>query len=65
MSKKITMRVTALHVIHCNAPVPEAVLEDVARQQVNVIMAGGHVVAGPKPCLSRFRIRPDSVIDDN
>ncbi len=43
------MRVAALYDIHGNLPALDAVLGDVAREQVDVIVIGGDVVAGPQP----------------
>jgi predicted phosphodiesterase len=43
------MRVAALYDIHGNAPALRAVLQDVARAQVDRIVIGGDVVAGPLP----------------
>ena len=41
------MRVAALNDIHGNLPALEAVLADVAREGVDVIVCGGDVVGGP------------------
>ena len=43
------MRVAALYDIHGNLPALEAVLEDVRRADVNLIVIGGDVVPGPLP----------------
>jgi len=46
-------RVAALYDIHGNLPALEAVLEEVRRVGVDVIVVGGDVVPGPQPreCL--------------
>jgi predicted phosphodiesterase len=41
------MRVAALNDVHANAPALEAVLEDVRKAQVDVIVFGGDVIPGP------------------
>jgi predicted phosphodiesterase len=43
------MRVAALYDIHGNLPALEAVLEDVARAEVDRIVVGGDVLPGPMP----------------
>ncbi len=43
------MRVAALYDIHGNLPALEAVLEDVRRAGVDVVVVGGDVVPGPMP----------------
>jgi putative phosphoesterase len=43
------MRVAALYDIHGNLPALEAVLEDVRRADVDLIVVGGDVVPGPMP----------------
>jgi putative phosphoesterase len=43
------MRLAALYDIHGNAPALEAVLEEAGRLQVELIVVGGDVVAGPMP----------------
>jgi predicted phosphodiesterase len=43
------MRVAALYDIHGNLPALEAVLDDVRRADVNLIVIGGDVVPGPLP----------------
>jgi putative phosphoesterase len=50
------MRVAALHDVHGNLPALEAVLADVASLEVETIVIGGDVVAGPFPreCLERL-----------
>ncbi|MBA3347295.1 MAG: metallophosphoesterase family protein, partial [Actinobacteria bacterium] len=47
------MRVAALHDVHGNLPALEAVLAEVASLEVERIVCGGDVVAGPYPreCL--------------
>jgi len=41
------MQVAALYDIHGNLPALEAVLEEVCRREVDVIVVGGDVVPGP------------------
>lgn len=50
------MRVAALHDVHGNLPALEAVLAEVAALEVDRIVCGGDVVAGPFPreCLERL-----------
>lgn len=43
------MRVAALYDVHGNLPALEAVLADVARADVDAVVVGGDVVAGPWP----------------
>jgi predicted phosphodiesterase len=43
------MRVAALYDVHGNLPALEAVLADVARADVDAVVIGGDVVAGPWP----------------
>lgn len=43
------MRVAALYDIHANLPALEAVLEDVQRAEVQLIIVGGDVLPGPMP----------------
>src|SRR5918995_7186725 len=51
------MRVAALHDVHGNLPALEAVLAEVRSLDVDRIVCGGDVVAGPFPreCLERLR----------
>jgi putative phosphoesterase len=51
------MRVAALHDVHGNLPALEAVLAEVRALDVDRIVCGGDVVAGPFPqeCLDRLR----------
>jgi putative phosphoesterase len=51
------MKVAALHDVHGNLPALEAVLAEVASLEVDKIVVGGDVVAGPFPgeCLERLR----------
>lgn len=51
------MRIAALYDIHGNAPALEAVLADVAAAQVDAIVVGGDILAGPLPseCLTLLR----------
>lgn len=43
------MRIAAIYDIHGNASALEAVLQDIQRARVDVIVVGGDVVAGPMP----------------
>ncbi len=43
------MRVAALYDVHGNLPALEAVLEDVQRAEVDVVLVGGDLAAGPFP----------------
>ena len=43
------MRVAAIYDIHGNLPALEAVLRDIAQAQVDLVVVGGDVVAGPMP----------------
>jgi putative phosphoesterase len=51
------VRVAALYDIHGNLPALEAVLDDVERAEVDVIVCGGDVAADPMPgeCVARLR----------
>lgn len=55
------MRVAALYDVHGNLPALEAVLADLERDEVDVLVCGGDVVWGPMPaeCLELLR-RADS-----
>jgi predicted phosphodiesterase len=44
------MRIAALYDIHGNLPALEAVLEEVRRLEVDLVVVGGDVVPGPMPC---------------
>jgi predicted phosphodiesterase len=55
------MRVAALYDIHGNLPALEAVLREIAQAQVDLIVIGGDVVAGPMPretlaCLTNLAL---------
>ncbi|MGA2013252.1 MAG: metallophosphoesterase [Solirubrobacteraceae bacterium] len=43
------MRVAALYDIHGNLPALRAVLADVARDSVDLVLIGGDVATGPLP----------------
>jgi putative phosphoesterase len=43
------VRVAALYDIHANLPALRAVLDDVSRERVDVVLVGGDVAAGPLP----------------
>lgn len=49
-------RVAALYDIHGNLPALEAVLDDVRREQVDLIVIGGDVVPGPMPLETMKRV---------
>jgi putative phosphoesterase len=51
------MRVAALYDVHGNLPALEAVLEEVEREQPDVIVFGGDIVAGPMPRETLERVR--------
>jgi len=53
-------RVAALYDIHGNRPALEAVLAEVAREDVDLVVIGGDVVPGPmvRECLERVRHLP-------
>src|SRR5688500_5141139 len=51
------MRVAALYDVHGNLPALEAVLEEVEREQSDVIVFGGDIVAGPMPKETLERVR--------
>ena len=50
------MKVAALYDIHGNLPALEAVLEEVSREGVDMLVVGGDVVPGPMPreCFDRL-----------
>ncbi|MBV9109692.1 MAG: metallophosphoesterase family protein, partial [Gemmatimonadetes bacterium] len=50
------MRIAALYDIHGNLPALDAVLAEVAREAVDLLVIGGDVVPGPMPgeCLDRL-----------
>lgn len=43
------MRIAAIYDIHGNLPALEAVLHDIEREQVDALVVGGDVIAGPMP----------------
>jgi len=49
-------RVAALYDIHGNLPALEAVLEDLGRERVDLVMIGGDVLAGPMPVEALERL---------
>jgi predicted phosphodiesterase len=51
------MRVAALYDVHGNLPALDAVLRDVEREGVDVVVVGGDVAAGPMPVESLDRLR--------
>jgi len=50
------MRVAALYDIHGNLPALDAVLHDVRRQHVDIIVVGGDVLPGPMPLETMRRL---------
>lgn len=50
-------RVAALYDVHANLPALEAVLADVASADVDAIVFGGDLVAGPLPAQTLARVR--------
>lgn len=51
------MRIAALYDIHGNLPALEAVLDELAGVQPDVIVAGGDIVSGPMPAQTLARLR--------
>lgn len=51
------MRICALYDIHANLPALEAVLDDIGRAAVDLIIVGGDVVPGPMPHETLARLR--------
>jgi putative phosphoesterase len=51
------MRIAALYDIHANLPALDAVLADVAREGVDLVLVGGDVMPGPmpRPALARLQ----------
>src|SRR5919108_3308877 len=47
--ERSVMRVAAIYDIHGNLPALEAVLQDIAQAEVDQVVVGGDVVAGPMP----------------
>src|SRR5205823_7265120 len=45
--RKQTMKIAALYDIHGNLPALEAVLSEIDREEVDVIVVGGDIVPGP------------------
>lgn len=52
-----TMRVAALYDIHGNLPALEAVLDELDREHVDLVVVGGDVLPGPMPCETLDRLR--------
>lgn len=50
------MRIAALYDIHGNLPALEAVLAEIAREDVNAVVVGGDVAAGPMPSQTIERL---------
>ena len=55
------MRTAALYDIHGNLPALEAALDDIARADVDAIVIGGDVVAGPMPAETLALLRAQSL----
>ncbi len=57
-------RVAVLSDVHGNLPALEAVLDEVAREEVDLIVSGGDVASGPMPaeCVDRLRGLGDLVL---
>ena len=51
------MRVAALYDVHGNLPALEAVLEDVERESVDLVVVGGDVASGPMPAETLALLR--------
>jgi putative phosphoesterase len=51
------VRVAALYDLHANLPALEAVLAEVEHEQVDLVLAGGDVVAGPMPAETLARLQ--------
>ena len=47
--RKQTMKIAAMYDIHGNLPALEAVLSEIEREGVDVIVVGGDMVPGPMP----------------
>ena len=47
--RKQTMKIAAMYDIHGNLPALEAVLSEIDREGVDVIVVGGDIVPGPMP----------------
>ena len=58
------MRVAALYDVHGNLPALEAVLAELERERVDLIVFGGDLVAGPFPreCYARWRALGDRAV---
>lgn len=50
------MRVAALYDIHGNLPALEAVLQELRREAVDLVVIGGDVLPGPMPCETLARV---------
>ncbi len=50
------MRIAAIYDIHGNLPALEAVLQDIAREQPDLIVVGGDLAAGPLPRVTLERL---------
>jgi Icc-related predicted phosphoesterase len=51
------VRVAALYDIHANLPALEAVLREVEREGVDLVLVGGDVASGPMPVETLERLR--------
>ena len=50
------MRVAAIYDIHGNAPALDAVLEQIAEEEPDVVLVGGDSAAGPMPAATLDRL---------
>ena len=55
------MKIAALYDIHANLPALEAVLAEISRLHVDLVIVGGDVVAGPLPNASLAALRDISI----
>jgi predicted phosphodiesterase len=55
-TERRSLRVAALYDIHGNLPALDAVLDDVRREHVNLVVVGGDVLPGPMPLQSMKRL---------
>lgn len=51
------MRVAAIYDIHGNLPALEAVLEEIRRSKVELVVVGGDALPGPMPCETLSRLQ--------
>ena len=55
------MKVAALYDVHGNLPALEAVLPEVERERVDLVILGGDCIHGPRPVETPERLRFESV----